>query len=200
MISGLDLLCDHTDHLKEKLLKSRILYGLQEELFLLISSGSIVTKYGRILVCTHSSKLTLLSYQERYNLVRQFRIWYRKYHIWQCSRNNDWSKRRNVYSLGRPEKGGGAITVSKREKPRYTGCLRSLGERWDWEEFIDLCVGKAQENCRKTAVAFWTPMPHSRISPVQFTEQEPCIDCMTKAVCGYSLSHVFYSFFLFLSF
>lgn len=31
---------------------------------------------------------------------------------------------------------------------------------------------------------------------MQLTEQELCIDCMTKAVCGYSLSHVFHLFTL----
>lgn len=32
---------------------------------------------------------------------------------------------------------------------------------------------------------------------MQFTGQEQCIDCMTKAVCGYSLSHVFHLFIFF---
>lgn len=47
----------------------RILYELQEK-DLFISSDSTFTEYGRILLCAHSFKVTLSSYQKQYNLVR----------------------------------------------------------------------------------------------------------------------------------
>lgn len=59
----------------------------------------------------------------------------------ECSRNGDGSEIKCLFT-GEPEKEGEEITLSKREKPRYPGCLRSLGERRDWKEEMDLCPVK----------------------------------------------------------